>query len=361
MSERPSILQIISQSRYSGAERVCLDLCEELQRRGHRVLLLCKPAGDLPAEAALRGIATRTPPIFGKLNLLAPWLIAAIARGWGADLIHSHLSTASLWGGLGARLARIPGVGHVHAINTFLYYRLNDLNLTCSDGVRRAVLAQNGDPARVRVVYNGIPLARLQGLPAAAQTRAALGLEADDFVLVCVAHLTPRKGQIHLLRAIALLREAIPELRCLLVGEGTSKATAELRREAARLGITDRVRFLGFRHDAVAVTDCSDVSVLPSVSKEGLGLGLIEAALLGKPAIGSAAPGIDEVIDDGISGLLVPHANPQALAAAIDRLWRDPEMRLRFGEAGRARAQRTFSLAAMADACEAAYSDLLQH
>lgn len=359
MSERLSILQVLSQSRYSGAERVCLDLCEELQRRGHRVLLLCKPAGDLPAEAARRGIATRTPPIFGKLNLIAPWLIAAIARRWGADLIHSHLSTASLWGGLAARLARIPGIGHVHAINTFLYYRFNALNLTCSDGVRRAILAQGADPARVRVVYNGIPPARLQGLPDPAATRAALGLAPDDFVLVCVAHLTQRKGQIHLLRAMAALKDTIPGLHCLLVGEGTPRATAELRQQAAELGIVERVHFLGFRHDAIAVTACADAAVLPSVAKEGLGLVLIEAALLGKPTIGSDAPGIDEVIDHEATGLLVPPGDPDALAAAIERLWRDPELRRRWGEAGRAKALSTFSLAAMADACEAAYADAL--
>ena len=114
-----SILQVITQRRFSGAERVCLSLCADLQQRGHRVLLLCKPDGGLPAEAARLGIEARTPAISGKLNLAAPCRIARIAREFGADVIHTHLSSASLWGGLAGRLTGIPTVGHVHALNTW--------------------------------------------------------------------------------------------------------------------------------------------------------------------------------------------------------------------------------------------------
>ncbi len=357
-SNKLAIVQVISQARFSGAEHVCLNLSAELQRRGHRVLLLCKSVGGFPEEARKRGLEVRTPSLSGKLNLAAPLAIGSIARRFGADLIHSHLSSAALWGSLAGRLFGIPAIGHIHALNTFFYYRFSHFNLTCSDGVRRAMLAQGADPARTRVVYNGIAPERLQGLTPTQPLLGELGIDADARIIACVAHLTARKGQIHLLRAIARLRDDWPRLHCLLIGVGNLRDM--LLEQARQLGIAERVHFLGFRGDAVSLMNCAEVVVLPSVAKEGLGLALIEAALLGKPTIGSDAPGIDEVIDDGTTGLLVPPADDAALADALRRLLGDAALRQRLGEAGRVRAAARFTVAAMTDACEAAYADVLQ-
>lgn len=356
-TRRLSIVQVISQARFSGAEHVCLNLCVELQRRGHTVTLLCKDVGGYAEEARRRGLDVRTPSISGKLNLAAPVIIGAIARRVRADIIHSHLSTANLWGSLAGRLFGIPAIGHIHALNTYLYYRLNRINLTCSEGVRQAMLAHGADAVRTRVVYNGIAEERLHGLTPPDEMRAALGIAPEAQVVVCVAHLTPRKGQIHLLHALARLRAHWPDLHCLLVGVGNLRDA--LQRDAAELGIADRVQFLGYRRDAVSILQCADVVALPSVAKEGLGLALIEGALLGKPALGSAAPGIDEVIVDGETGLLVPPGDDAGLARALETLLGDAPLRQRMGEQGRARAARMFTVEAMTDGCEAAYAEVL--
>lgn len=351
-----AILQIITQRRFSGAERICLSLCADLHQRGHRVLLLCKPDGGLPEEARKLGLTALTPAISGKLNLAAPFRIARIASEFGADVIHTHLSTASLWGGLAGRLTGIPTLGHVHALNTWHYYRFSTLAATCSGGVRQHVLAQGADPAKVRVVYNGIPDDRLDGVLPQAEARRMLGLDAHQQVVVCVAHLSPKKGQLYLLQAVALLRARFPQLVCLLAGEGEQRE--ELQRAAQRLGIADRVRLLGFRRDVISVMNAADLVVLPSVAKEGLGLVLVEAALLEKATVGSNAPGIDEALQDGVSGLLAPPGDPSGLAERLERLLRDEPLRRQMGHAGRERALQVFSQQAMVDGFEALYAEL---
>lgn len=352
-----SILQVITQRRFSGAERVCLSLCADLQQRGHRVLLLCKPDGGLPDEARKLGLAVQTPNISGKLNLVAPFTLARIARQFGADVIHTHLSSASLWGGLAGRLAGIPTLGHVHALNTWFYYRFSTLAATCSGGVKQYVVAQGADSSKVRVVYNGIPANRLDGVLSSAEARQMLGLAPDQPVVACVAHLSPKKGQIFLLQAVALLRDRFPDLVCLLAGEG--EMTEQLQQQAAELGIADRVRLLGFRRDVMSVMQAADVVVLPSIAKEGLGLVLVEAALLEKPTLGSNAPGIDEALQDGVTGLLVPPGNATALAECLAMLLDNAELRRQMGQAGRERALQMFTQEAMVDQFEAIYRELV--
>ncbi len=356
MNDKLSILQVITQRRYSGAERICLTLCADMQRRGHRVLLLCKPDGGMPDEAKKLGIAVQTPAISGKLNLLAPFTIARIAKEFGADVIHTHLSSASLWGGLAGHLAHIPTLAHVHALNTWLYYRFSTLSVTCSAGVKQHIVNQGAAEARVRVVYNGIEATRLDGVISSSDARRMLGLLPDQPVVGCVAHLSAKKGQEHLLQAVALLKERFPQLVCLLAGEGEMYDT--LRRMAAELDIADRVCLLGFRSDVISVMNAMDIVVLPSVAKEGLGLVLVEAALLQKPTIGSNAPGIDEAIADGVTGLLTPPGDATALAEKLALLLENAELRQQLGKAGRTRALELFSMQGMCNRMESIYHEL---
>jgi len=285
-------------------------------------------------------------------------VLAAEAHRVGADVIHTHLSTAGLWGSVAGQIADIPIVAHVHALNAQSCFMLADLVATCSQGVADFLVEQGMSASMIRVLYNGVYPEQFDGLPGRAAMREALDLWPDAPVIGAVAHLSPKKGQRHLIEATAILRERWPDLVCLLVGEGPDReALAALARE---LGIEDAVRLPGYRDDAPAVMQAMDVVVLPSVAKEGLGVALIEAAFLGKPVVGSDAPGIREVIVDGETGLLAPAGDPEGLAQAISAILDDPAMAERMGESGRARAREMFTIERMAETAEGIYRELVR-
>lgn len=357
--DRPmTILQVISQRHLSGAERVCLMLSESLQRRGHRVILLCKKDEAMLGEAAQRGIETRTPGLSGKFNPLVALGILRIAREVGADVIHTHLSTASQWGGVAGRLGKIPVISHVHAMNSRYFFMLADVMVACSEGVRQHIIGQGASQGRIETIYNGIDSKRLELAGDAVQIRALLGITADTPAIACIAHLADKKGQADLIKAVSLLRKKWPDLHCFFVGIGENMDN--LRRQAEELGVAQRAVLLGYRSDAVAIMDAVDGVVLPSLGKEGLPLVLLEAALLGKAAICSNIPGNNEVVLDGVTGLLFPPGDAAALAERIDGLLSDREQCRRMGNAARERAECEFTIEAMTDRVEQLYRRLMQ-
>ncbi len=354
------ILQVITPARYSGAERMVTYLSSGLRARGHRVIVAAKPNQILQRELTRRGVEMCPLGISGKVNLLAPGRIARLARQMNADIIHTHLSTASLWGTLAGRLLGVPTLAHVHALNTKYFYLLADVVVTPSQGVRDHLIAQGMSGDRVQVVYNGIPASRFVDLTPSRQIYQELDLSPDQPIVAVAAHLSAKKGHRYLLEAVERLGNRYPRLACLVIGEGPLRA--RLEKLTARLHISDHVRFLGYRDDAVALMQVCDVIVLPSIAKEGLGLCLIEAAFLGKPTVGSRAPGITEAIVDGQTGLLVPPGDSPAMAGALDELLSSPELRATLGAAGKTRAQQMFTMDVHTQAIERLYRQVIaQH
>ncbi len=352
-----TILTVITPARYSGAERMAVYLADGLQRRGHRVNFACKRNDRMLAALAERHIAARVLPISGKLNLAAPLVLALEARRVGADVIHTHLSTASLWGSAAGEIAGIPTVASAHALNIKHCFMLADLVTACSMGVRDHLVEQGMSRSLIRVLYNGLAPEQFDDVPARDDMRRRLELPLDAPVIGAVGHLSPRKGQSYLVEAIAILRRRWPNITCLLVGEGEDREPLQAR--ARELGVGDCVRMLGYRSDAAAVMQAMDVVVLPSVAIEGLGVALIEAAFLGKPVVGSDAPGIREVLADGETGLLAPVGDARGLAEAIEQILATPDLAQRMGEAGRARAMALFTIDKMVLNAEAIYRELV--
>jgi len=164
------------------------------------------------------------------------------------------------------------------------------------------------------------------------------------------------KGQTYLVQAWPSVLKREPRALLLLVGDGPEERL--LRSRAAELGLGGSVRFLGFRQDIPSLLALAEALVLPSLN-EGFGLVLLEAMAMGKPVVASAVGGIPEVVLDGRTGLLVPPADPEALAVAILRLLEDPRAAQRLGEAGRERARESFSREAFIQAHRKLYGELL--
>jgi glycosyltransferase involved in cell wall biosynthesis len=180
--------------------------------------------------------------------------------------------------------------------------------------------------------------------------RAALDLEADAPVALCLARLSPEKDVGNFLEAAALLPEA--GARFLVAGDGPLLPT--LRHQIAFLGLEGRATLLGRRDGVPTLLAAADLLCLPS-REEGLSLAALEAMAAGLPLVATRVGGLPEAVEDGKTGLLVPPRDPSALAGALARLLTDPARARAMGAAGRARAAACFTRDRMLQATHAVY------
>jgi glycosyltransferase involved in cell wall biosynthesis len=347
------ICQLITPSKIAGAERSTAALCEHLQAAGHQVVVGCKAGSPLVPVLREMGLETHALRISGKGNLRAPFRIAALARATGAEVLHSHLSSAAWHAGLAGRLTGLPAVAHVRALNSPFWYRLAGRVIAVSRAVKDHLAARGIDPARIDVVYNGVDPARYYLPCSREEARAQLGLPADALLVGVIAHLTAKKGHAVFLEAFAAAAPRHPRAVALFLGDGGEReALAAL---AKRLGLAERVIFAGFQPDVLPYYAALDVVALPSVEGEGLPRALLEGGLLRRPAIGTRLSGVPEIIRDGETGFVVPVRDAGALAERLELLLADGALRERMGEAAHEYVAATFTVPAMVAGVLAVY------
>jgi len=202
------------------------------------------------------------------------------------------------------------------------------------------------------VVYEGVP----DRAPAGGGEDAlrALGVPAGAPVVGNVAALTGHKDHATLLAAAARVIARVPEARFVIVGQG--ELEGRLRMQAQALGLEGRVVFAGFRPDVDALIPAFDVFCLSS-HMEGLGTSLLDAMCYGRAVVGTAAGGIPEAVEDGVTGRVVPPRQPDALAAALTEVLTDGARREAMGQAGRARFLARFTADRMVDETLGVYAE----
>jgi glycosyltransferase involved in cell wall biosynthesis len=195
-----------------------------------------------------------------------------------------------------------------------------DQLIAVSKSIERKIADEHRDGAPVRLIYNGVDLDRYDHQEPCCTLRDEYGMEPGSQIVGVVARLEPEKGHLTLLDAWPHVLRRVPDAYLLMVGEGSQREALAAR--AAENRVAHRVVFTGRRDDVPAVTAALDVAVLPS-HREAQGLSILEAMALSRPVVASDVGGIPEMIEDGVTGLLVPHDQPEALAAAIVRLLTD--------------------------------------
>ena len=301
------------------------------------------------------------------------------------QIAHSYNFYANVFAVPAARLAGVPvvvasirdtGLGMTPA-KMRVHRRvcqLADCVLVNAEAVRQWLIGQGYSADKVAVIRNGIDLSRVVAPGAGAGLRRALGLPEGARLVVVLARLVPSKGIENFLEAAAAVARSRPDVRFLIVGErfvsgeGDSGAAPEiqykesLQQLASRLGVGERVLFTGYRAEVADVLSQSAVSVLPSVSGEGLPNAVLESMAAGVPVVATRVGGTAEVIErDGVEGLLVPPRDPAALARAIGAVLDDRGLALRLAQEGRRRAVEQFSLERMVRATEDLYTRLLEN
>jgi glycosyltransferase involved in cell wall biosynthesis len=351
------ILQVITPSRIAGAERSTTSLCEHLVKAGHEVVVACKQGHPLIPVMQAVGLDVRGLAISGKANVLAAVRLACLAVQERVDLINTQLSTAALWGSLAGRLARVPTVATVRALNTKTVYTLADRVIAVSLAVKEHLVAQGMRPERIDVVYNGIDPERYRLTISREAARAQLGLEAGAVVVAVVAHLSAKKGHAVFLDAAARLADCAAHHVYLFTGEGPERE--RLEHQAGRLGLAEKVIFTGFLADVLPIYAAADVVVLPSIAGEGLPRVLLEGGLLGRPVIGTRLSGTPEIVEDGVTGFTVPPGDVPGLTEALQCLVDNPALRHRMGVAATARVAGHFTISAMIEGTLATYHHAL--
>lgn len=346
---------------WRGGQNQVLLLAQGLQARGVQVRVLA-PEGPLLERARAAGIAVERWNARGEWDLAAGWAARAALARFAPDVAHLHSAHAHALGLPAARAARVPAVVVSRRVdfavggNPFSRIKYGwpvDAYLCISRGVM-AAMRQGGVPeAKLRLVPSGVPA------PVTPAPRddlfAALGIAPGAPVVGTVAALAPHKDHADLMRAARIVVDARPETRFVWLGEGECRPALErLRRE---LGLEAAVHMPGFRDDALAFVPRFTVFALASWL-EGLGTALLDAQWLGVPVVATAVGGIPDVVEDGVSGRLVPPRDPQALARALLEALAHPERRAAWAAKARERVA-AFSADAMVDRTLAVYEELL--
>lgn len=361
-ARRPGVLFISASDHRGGAERYLLTVAQATRAAGWRIGLGAArlPPADSVAGAfrALGADMYRLPrldrPARGRRQeqldrVRASCALAVLLARFRPAVVHLNLP----WPVFGlpylltCALLRRPTVVVFHAVPGDLAVdrarrayrwaqRRNQVWVVVADHQRRKLAEGLGVTAgRIRRIYNGVPLVEVPSASRRAGLRRHAGLDPGDFVVVTVGRLTENKAHSDLIEAVASLREEFPRLRTLIVGEGRTRLVLEaLVRERDLGGV---VSLTGERHDVLDILAIADVFVFPS-RVEGFGLALLEAMAAGCPVVATDIDGVRELVEDGVSGLLVPPGQPRRLAAAIGELAHTSALRRRLATGARSRA-----------------------
>jgi glycosyltransferase involved in cell wall biosynthesis len=331
------LLQAMAGARFGGAEAFFTRLAIGLEKAGQEQKLLLRPYPERLATLRRAGIEPVTLPFGGWFDFTTRPSFRRIVAEYKPRVVLSWMNRATSLCPRGdfVHVARLGGYYDLK------HYRRCDHLVANTRGIVAYILAQGWPGNRVHYLPN---------FPAsgggAAVSRASLDTPAEATLVLALGRLHPSKGFEILLEAVA----RVPHIYLWLAGEGPEDSA--LKRKADALGISDRVRFLGWREDVPDLLAACDMLAVPS-RVEPLGNTIIEAWAAGKPVIASASAGPSELIESGQNGLLVPIGDADGLARAIATLAGDRALRARLAEAGRARYQAEFGEAAVV----AAYRD----
>jgi glycosyltransferase involved in cell wall biosynthesis len=324
------VVEILATGTNGGAQEHVYSLMKRLDRSRYEASVVSLSAGSAVRKLQREGFDVCV--IDEPDDAVAVGALVAHLLDVRPDVIHTHMYRADIVGTKAAIALGESGHRRPYVVSTVHSSRVRsaedretlraltpemDQLIAVSNAIEHKIASEHRDGAPVRLIYNGIDLDRYDHQEPCCTLRDEYGMEPGSQIVGVVARLEPEKGHQTLLDAWPLVLRHVPDAYLLIVGEGSRRDELEQRAQANR--VAHRVVFTGRRDDVPAVTAALDVAVLPS-HREAQGLSILEAMALSRPVVASDVGGIPEMIQDGVTGLLVPHDNPPALAAAIVRL-----------------------------------------
>jgi glycosyltransferase involved in cell wall biosynthesis len=385
---RIKILYVIGQLGRGGAERQTAELVKRLPRDLFEPVVCCLHGPDVLGDE-IEDAGVRVIYMEKKKGVLSgtTFRLADLIRRERPAVLHSYLFSANWRSLLAGRLMRVPLIissvrnVDIHARSATVAVEwalagLTDRVIANAGAVKDHVSRRHLIPAeKIHVIYNGVSLGRangrrggegahgiaggLEGAGAPGAERASACAEASGRggCVAMIASLTPKKDHGTFLEAVKLITKDAPEARFRIVGGGPLRD--ELARRVTSMGLSDVVRLTGARDDIGALLSEIDVSVLTSL-KEGCSNVVLESMAAGRPLVVTDVGGNRELIESGVTGHLVPPGDAAGIARHVLELLRDPGLRRRMGEAGRARVRSRFTAGRMVDDTVAFYLSVLK-
>lgn len=367
-----SVLFIHGITQIGGAERELLLILENLRRDGYGAVVVCPDKGPLGEELERLGIEIRYVPLPAWRKVLAyprrargirrlrdvitevrPALIHVNDIWWVPQSLRANF-------GLG-----VPILAHVRQeIEPVKVrrYRLNQVDgvLPVSRHVQQSLEAGGVNRERLWTIYSGLDMTRVPQKEGDHPRGRRFGVPDDVPLIGTVANLFPRKGYEVILKALPKILACFPMMQYIIIGQGDSGYERTLRSLVHAMGLEKTVRFVGYQEEVYSCLAAMDIYVHPALM-EGFGIAMLEAMAMEKPVVASRVGGIPEVVQDGVTGLLVPPGDPETLAAAILHLLEDPHTRHMMGMAGRERLEAHFTLEQTMKTLQAVYAELLSN
>lgn len=380
---RVGLLQFLPVFAIGGTERQVMNLTSGLNAARFDVHFGCNArGGEYLAEIEARRIPVteyRIRKLFAPHTFRQQMRFASYLNQHRIDIVHAYNFYANCFAIPAAWLARTPvivaSIRDIGASMTPLQKRaqrmvchLADAILVNAEAIRQWLISEGYSPHKLAVIHNGIDVARFGPLRTGTGLRQELGVPASAPVIAMLGRINRLKGVEHFLEAATALATDFPDARFLLIGDARvvkdgvivpkSAYRSELEDYARRLGLEGRVVFAGFRRDVPDLLSQVTVSVLASLS-EGLSNVVLESMAAAVPVVATRVGGMPEIIDDGVTGLLVPPRDSAALATAIRRILEDRKLGVRLGCAARCHVVERFSLERMVRKTEQFYLTLI--
>lgn len=368
--KRIKILHLVEDLKIGGLERVIESIVTGLDKDRYDAEVWCLAhGGEIAEDLIKKGIIVKILGMKSYYNPLKIVALSGLIRKEKIKVLHTHGYFASTFGRLAAILARVPIIiAHVHStyygysrrnvlIERFLSF-FTDKIVCVSVAVQNFALeVERINKRKALVIYNGIdgPNSFKNELSV---NRKSFGISDSDIVLITVASLTAHKGHSVLIDAMHILAQKYKNLSLIIVGDGPLRN--DLFEYVKRLGLDRSIIFTGLRKDIYSLLNLSDIFVLPSLEREGLGIAIIEAMACDLPLVGTFLGGIPEVIEENGNGFLVKPGDSEELAAAIERLINDKKARTKMGRMGSEIFKEKFNAAKMIENIELLYDELIE-
>lgn len=357
-----TIIHTESSTGWGGQEIRILQESLGMLRRGHRVVIISPDKSNIFKRAKTAGIKVYHCD-FQKWNPLSFLRISSLIRREGVDILNTHSSSDSWVATLAARFLRNrPKVIRTRHLSTpisrsfvsrMIYDILPDAVITTGEEIRQRMINDNGFKAkRIFSIPTGVDLDRFD------PKRVMPAFKPKGFSIGIIGVLRSWKGHRYLIEAAPEILKSIPDAVFYIVGDGPQyKNIAGYIEE---LSLKDKVVMTGHREDIPEILASLDVVVHPSYANEGVPQSVLQAMAMERPVVASDAGAIKEIVINGETGFLIEPENPEQIAEKVVELYRNPLLRVKFGEKGRRLVEENYSMEKMLDKVEALYLTLLK-